>query len=231
MSRPTRHPGFTLLEVLAASAMVATLAATLFVSLHIAFRARRSAEAAVDSVRKTSLAIERIKTDLASAMVPVAQSATGRLTLGGPFTAVSGGGMAGSGSDSLSFYTTLADLSPTAGRCDVVEIEYLCLTASNTNEVQLVRRMTTNLLAPTAIEPPDEIICRGVRQFLLRYYDGAAWQDTWDSTAQNNALPTAVEVNIEWATDRDAAPLRVSRIVPIACGAAQASTGSTGGTP
>ena len=53
-------------------------------------------------------------------------------------------------------------------------------------------------------EPDEEaVICRNVRTFFVRYYDGQQMLETWDSTQLNNALPMAVEITLE--LDRPAA--------------------------
>jgi hypothetical protein len=58
----------------------------------------------------------------------------------------------------------------------------------------LVRRVTRNLLASTEALPDDEVLCRHVTEFTVRYYDGYQWAETWDSTQLGDTLPMAVEV-------------------------------------
>jgi hypothetical protein len=99
----------------------------------------------------------------------------------------------------------------------------------------LVRRITTNLLAPTTPDPQQEVICRGVRTFTLRFFDGTAWQDTWDSTTvgttQSNVLPQAVEVTIELEGERNQPGPKATRVVLIPCAIGPAPTAAaTGGT-
>ena len=53
-------------------------------------------------------------------------------------------------------------------------------------------------------DPAEEVICRGVQSFDLRYFDGVDWQDKWDSAAQGNVLPRAVEVTLELVPAVDA---------------------------
>jgi prepilin-type N-terminal cleavage/methylation domain-containing protein len=107
----------------------------------------------------------------------------------------------------------------------------------------LVRRITTGLpgqtqspAAPTAtLMPGDEVICRGVRSFNLRYCDGSAWQDSWDSDSMDSMLPTAVEVTLELERpDRDTVQVkRFTRVFLMSCSglwSAAATSGTTGGT-
>ena len=83
----------------------------------------------------------------------------------------------------------------------------------------LKRRKVKNLLSTTAVEPDEEIIARNIAGFDVKYYDGYAWQDAWDSTAQGNTLPWAVKVSLFMAspdTEDDSSQKRFSRIFMIA---------------
>ena len=60
-SRNAKSAAFTLLEMLVATAMVAVLAGSLYASLSIAFKARRSALAVVEPVRKVEIALAQGK--------------------------------------------------------------------------------------------------------------------------------------------------------------------------
>jgi len=89
----------------------------------------------------------------------------------------------------------------------------------------LLRRLTTNLLAPSTPVVHEHVLCRNVKLFSLRYYDGTVWQDNWDSSGQGNILPVAVEVTLEFALDPERAgdPERTSRqvhVYGIPCGQA-----------
>lgn len=234
--RPGIARGFTLLEMLAATAMVAVLAGSLYASLHIAFKARASALSSVETVRKCNLCMELIGEDLRSAMVPNG-------VLAGEFVGSGGADVSGAGADLLSFYAATADVEPAVGTGDVSQIAYTCEMASDTGGGEgllLVRRVTANLLAPRTAEPRQEVLCRGLRALWLRYYDGSAWQDNWDSTTQDNVLPQAVEVMIEWEPPPGAAGRLTSRVIPIPCGqgsdansssGASGASGASGGAP
>lgn len=225
--RAAKVRGFTLLEMLVATAMVAMLAGSLYASLHIAFKARQSALASVEGVRKASLSIDLIQADLQSAMIPNG-------VLAGAFVGSSSGGLLqGAAGDTLAFYAAAMDIEPGAdvGVGDIKKIEYSCEAASDAQDLVLVRRITTNLLAPTTLEPKEEVLCRGVRAFTVKYYDGSAWQDNWDSTVQNNVLPKAVEVTIEFKGAAGDADCQTSRVLLIPCGQNSDVSTSSGGTP
>jgi type II secretion system protein J len=207
--------GFTLLEVLAAMAMVATLAGALYASLSIAFRARNSATRSLEPVRKCATAVAMLRADL--------QSAVGcKGLLAGPMLGESQTALAGQAGDSLEFYAAVGEPRDTGVGGDIRKIEISCEQATETGDNILYRRVTSNLLASRAVDPQEQVICRGVRNFTLRYYDGTTWYDAWDSTAVGDVLPVAVEVTVELAgppgAPSDQAGYRMSSIVLIPCG-------------
>jgi type II secretion system protein J len=217
--------GFTLLELLAATAMVAVLAMAIGASLQIAFRGRATALAAVDSVRKSNWALEVMRADLQSAVRPNGE-------LSGSFVDNKGGqGMGGGGTD-LIFTTAFMDNQPLASTCDLKQVEYCCEQASDSSQLNLVRHVTYDLLAQVTPVPTDEIICRDVTSFITTYYDGNTWQNTWDSTstgAQSGYLPVAVQATIEFRgkdKDRQKGP-SVTQIMLVPCGVANTLTVSS----
>ena len=181
---------FTLLEMLVATAMTAVLAGSLYATLYVCFKARRTALSAVENVRKASLAVEFLGTDLRSAVVPNG-------ILAGLFLGASAVNSFGRDSDALSFYCTAAGSDDEEGRCDLRKVEFACQEVDGGEGMVLLRRVTANLLTTTVQDPLEEVLCRDVRSFGLRYFDGMEWLDDWDSSTQDNALPLAVEVALE----------------------------------
>ena len=227
----TAHPragrGFTLLEMLVALAMIAALAGALYASLKIAFRARDSATRCLEPVRKCSAAVALLKADLRSAAGPNG-------LLAGPMLGDSQTDPAGNETDSLEFYAAIGQAGDTGAGGDIRKVEFACEPAIDSGDNILVRRLTSNLLAANEVEPDTEVICRGVRSFTLRYYDGTTWYDSWDSTAMGDLLPMAVEVSVELANPpgapRDRAGYRMATIVPIPCGQVATDETATAGS-
>jgi len=217
-----RPAAFTLLELLVALAMAAIIAGSLYSALRIGFRARTSAEAAVEPIRTAEMATSVLRSDFECAV-----RATG--TLAGPFVGTDTTGDGGLAADAVSFYTLgnpadadfLASLAVTQGNqqgggggvkgamngttsnavpaeARKVEIGLVSYPGPNNSSEQcLVRRVTTNLLSQVAVDGDEEVLCRGVRAVNFRYFDGTTWQDSWDSTQINNNIPTAVEMIVE----------------------------------
>ncbi len=226
MGNRRRQPlGFTLLELLVATAMTAVLAGSLYATLHVAFGARRSALATVEQVRRAELAVELVRADLESAVVPNG-------ILAGPFLGEDATGASGRPSDGLVFYCTADGATQTEGTGDIRMVEFSCQPAEDGTGMVLCRRLTTNLLATKVQEPVEEVLCRGVRAFDLKYFDGMDWQDAWDSTSRDSTLPLAVEVTLELSGQEEAstegtaaeevggeeAVYKVVRVFQLACG-------------
>lgn len=232
--------GFTLIEMLLATAMVAVLAGSLYASLRIAFKARATAVAATRDVRRSNLAMDLVQADLQSAVVPNG-------ILAGSFIGCdSTESLIGSGTALLSFYATISPPEEQQPGGDLCKIDYVCqetptamhggwgpLADGDSSGMTLERQVTRNLLAPQTPEPTREVVCRGLRLVALRYFDGAEWHDTWDSTTVGNILPAAVEILIEWQASGDRGPSAspaTSRVVLLPCGQNGGSSSSSGGS-
>ena len=251
MNRTRARSGFTLLELILALSMVAMLALTLYAALMVTVRAKERAFAAVAPVRTTLLAADIVRQDLES-VLPCKQ------LLAGPFIGTSQGGadvldFYCLGSDVGWHAPPTEQEQPQQGRgggmgqgqglglglAPVTDAPWsdgprhvVLQLRTDLQPPSLVRSVTRNLLAPTQPTPEDEILCRNVKSFTLRYYDGSVWQDNWDSTTQGDVLPVAVEMTLEAVMDdakpgKPATTYKVMRVFPLAC--AQPAADSTGG--
>ena len=221
-----RGRGFTLLEMLLALTLISILAASLYASLSIGFRARRSADRVLREGATLQLALELLRSDLESALPP-------RGVLAGAFLA-DDETVNGDAADTLTFHTLRT--RPLSGDdvvgCDVHRIELLLVDDDEPGRGHnLVRRVSTNLLATRAAEGIDEVLCRDVRSLNLRYYDGLDWLDAWDSSTLEGELPLAIEVTLQVgpadATASDDAGPSLTRVflIPSVAGATAAGRG------
>ena len=187
----TRQKAFTLLELLAAMALMVVVAACLYSSLYTGFRARRSAAAAVEPTITVANAIELLKQDIYCAV-------SGDGVLAGSFLGMDSQDGKGGDNDSLSFYTThfYASGDKPYGGVGMVELVLYEDNDADGDCYRLVRYVNTNLLSPRTLEYDEQVLCRNVRSLNFRYFDGLNWLDEWDSTAQENALPQAVEISL-----------------------------------
>jgi type II secretion system protein J len=214
-----QRKAFTLLELLVAMTLMMVAASCLYTALYTGFRARRSATTAVEPTALAINAIELLKQDMYGVLAP-----TG--VLAGAFVGADSTGMKGVDADSLEFYTThiYADEDSPVGGLGRIELLLEEDTDEEREGYRLVRRVTTNLLAPRAVEPDEQILCRNVTSLNLRYFDGESWLDEWDSTVDSNSLPRAVEIDIEIAHEvkggvEESGQRRLVQSFGIPCGA------------
>lgn len=226
--------GFTLLEVVLSMMVMALLALSLYTALQIGTRARQTSSRLVTPMRATAVAMDLAKQDLESILPP-----TG--VLAGAFLGYhkTGAGSVGGGSgdlDEIEFYTVGSD-----GWWDdrdfsegIRRVQLLVL--SDQTPGILVRRVTRNLLSQMQIDPEEEILCRNVRSFTLRYFDGASWLEDWDSTTLGDVLPMAIAMTIEIDSGQQLPngqpkPYRMTRIIPLACAKPADDSATGGATP
>ena len=77
------------------------------------------------------------------------------------------------------------------------QVTLAVLTLRDSGQRVLVRRVQGNLLSPVLLDPDDEVLCRNVGSFNLRFIDGTLWWDSWDSALESDEVPVAVEVTLE----------------------------------
>jgi len=237
-----QYKAFTLLELLVAMTLMVVTAACLYTALYVGFRAKRSALSAVEPTLLAINAIELIKQDTYGVLPPGG-------TLAGAFLGTDTRGINGVDADSLEFYTTHIyangdNLVGGLGKIELVLEEDTDEYADyDRNSYRLMRKVTTNLLSPKAVDSDEQVLCRNVMSLNLRYFDGEdGWLDEWDSTADANSLPLAMEINIQVlhnGTSSAAAPQtrRLIQSFVIPCGGVvqaesesqNGGTGSSGG--
>jgi general secretion pathway protein J len=214
----TRHrSAFTLIELVVALLMVAILAGAMYASLRIAFRAQASAEAAVEPARTADLAMEMLREDIQNAFPPsTTETQINKVFYGNDATDARG-----ANSDTLEFCSTADAREHASANGELKHILLHVDAPANSTDHILTRSVSRNLLALNS-EPTvdDEVICRGVGGFNLRFYDGTAWQDSWNSDTSTLPLPLAVEVTLQ--LDRPGGngllrSIKYVRVFPLAC--------------
>lgn len=194
---PRFGAAFTLLELLVAMTLMVVTAACLYTALYTGLRAKRSASLAIEPTVIAANAIELIKQDVCG-VVPLGG------TLAGTFLGTDARGRSGVDTDSLEFHTTRIYTSgdQLVGGLGKIELALEQDTDEDARydrqSYRLIRKVTTNLLSPKAVDAQEQVLCRNVKSLSLRYYDEEdGWTDEWDSTADANSLPVALQIDIQ----------------------------------
>ena len=214
--------GFTLIELVLALAISAAIAASLYASMRAVFTAKASAEAAVEPARTAELAMEFMRNDLQNAMLST-QAVASNQALASSFEGTSGS------PDDLIFFTTADSLNHPNANGEIKQVE-LTVATQNGDRV-LLRRCIRNLLSQIQATPDEEVLCRGVTGLHFQYYTGQEWVDSWDSTQEQNLMPSAVQVTLELerpGAGRQMQKIRFARVFPISCSTVSAANPASG---
>jgi hypothetical protein len=241
------------MELMVAMAVSALLAGGLYMSLRTAFGLQKASTDSLDASRTAALAMDLLSNDLQNTMQAAgagvaaststvtatttagATATTPPLSMIGNFEGNANSDERGNPASDLTFYSNTFAPDHVDGNGEVKCVQLAVETRPNGEHV-LVRRVAGNLLNPNTVSASQtsvypvglitdtETICRNVAGFGLRYYNGSSWVETWDSTALDNTVPTAVEVTLllqrPGSDPNQSKPLTFVRVFPIAVSAA-----------
>ncbi len=191
-NRCSRH-GFTLLEVIVAVVMVSILIGALYSAFFGAVRLREKTYAAIEADLPKSYAISLIKQDIQN-MIGPAGILAGTM-LGGPDENMD------ENYDFLEFFTASGLTSRFEPWGDIQKVEYAAMKPVWSGDEEgnvLVRKTTRNLLATTAEDPDVQILLKRLQSLQVAFYDGQNWYDSWDSTSNDDELPVALRVRMNF---------------------------------
>ena len=198
--------------------MTAILTAALFTAFSIAFRARGQVRALGAGPAQFAVAVGVIERDLENALPRPASASTFDVSFdtGGGTFSLNGSLATGStlanvldgNATSLQFYALCTD--PASGGELLSEgiRRITLLTQDDGDTLSLVRRVERNLLADSAVVPPDETLVTGLSEIGFRYFDGQSWSSS--TTTLSGEHPAAVEITLAQGEDRLVA------VVPVA---------------
>lgn len=190
--------GFTLLELLLATAIGAVVLLAINATFFAALRLHDTTHARVDEDLVVQRALGIIRKDLAGILVPgnaqsTANQFRGQLT-SDSFTlnAIDSTGER----VSPDIYTNSGVVDGWTSYADVQTVAfYLTPATDGTPTKNLVRVVTRNLLPAAEQVTDDQVLLGGVVSAGMSFFDGENWLDTWDSTA-TNSLPTAIKFSL-----------------------------------
>jgi type II secretion system protein J len=186
---------FTLIEITLALAVSAIVLAAIGGVFYSAVRLRERTMAMVDEAAPLQQTISLLRRDLKGAVLP------GGVMAGAMQSGVVSGNL--SQLDGIEIYTTTGIINDAGPWGDLQKVTYQLqdpTTGPRTGGRDLIRSVTRNLLSTVAEEADDQWLMGNVQDLQFAYFDGTAWNDTWDSTTGQTNLPTAVRVRLQlWA--------------------------------
>ena len=183
----------------------------LFTALHL----RDATVDMVDAASPVDSAVTFLKRDLQCCVTPT--NGTTKVLSGG-FRV---GNITSTGvSDpvAIEMFTATGALSDSQPWGDIQRVTYELKNSTDPSASgkDLYRSVFRNLLAVSTPTADDQLMLSGVTSMKFSCYDGAQWQDTWDTTsttAVNTNLPVAVRVDIQMAGNPSGQPIEI--VVPI----------------
>lgn len=210
---------FTLVELLAALAIVVVLIAALLFAFHSALMFREHADAAATADIPVQHGLADMERDISCVVPPD----------GGLSSVFLGQTVQDKDTRADTLELCTASNSPRSGvfGSDIIEVVYQLEASADGQSQNFVRSVYRNLLAPQTEEPEDTILMRNARSLQFSYFDGTDWVDSWDASQQDNAVPQAIHMRLELGTANQTEKL-VELTVPILAQGPQQQTG--GGT-
>ncbi|HTZ19322.1 MAG TPA: type II secretion system protein GspJ, partial [Opitutaceae bacterium] len=223
--------GFTLLEILIATAVSAIVLVAISTVFYGALRLRTTTTDHIEDDLTLQRTLGLVRNDLAGLMLP------GGTLSGALQTTPSSTLQSDTAGERISpdFYTDSGKVDGWNPYSEVQMVTYYLAAATDgSNSRTLVRSVMRNLLPAQDATPDDQLLLPGVTSADFLFYDGTEWTDTWDSTV-TSTLPTAVKFRLQLASQSaNASPIEL--VVPVfvttttsAAAAATTST-ATGGT-
>lgn len=207
--------GFTLLELLIATAVGAVVLLVIQTVFFGALRLHTTTHARIDADLELGRALGVVRRDFAGLVIP--------------------GGVLAGHLQTTAFSSSLSDsigervgpeLSTSAGRidgwspfADVQRVAYFLASSAtdgNARAKDLVREVKRNLLPVQDEVGESQVLLHGVSEATIEFFDGAEWIDTWDSEA-TSTLPTALKLRLVLARADDGEPAGepIELIVPV----------------
>lgn len=212
---PARRRGFTLLELIIATAVGAVVLVVIQTTFFSALRLHTTTHARVAEDQTVQRAVGIIRRDLAGIVLPGGTNGMARDLSTSAATLVL--------ADNLGERVT-PDIYTSSGRIDgwtpfgdLQAVAYFLAPPEQGGRGRnLVRAVTRNLLPVQEAVPEGQAILGDVDTAVVSFYDGNGWTENWDS-AESQTLPTAIRLSIArispGGTQGASAPIEI--VVPV----------------
>lgn len=205
--------GFTLLELLIATAIGATVLVVINTTFFSALRLSQTTHASIETDRMLNRALGTLRRDLAGLMLP------GGVLSGELQTTAFSSLVQDTAGERVSpdFYTSTGRIDGWSPFSDVQKVAYfLAPSEDGGNSHALVRAVTRNLLPAQSTYAEEQVLLPGVASAAVSFFDGSAWTQEWDSSV-TATLPAAIKFSILLAnrTPGQPDPEPIEILVPI----------------
>ncbi len=208
---------FTLIEMVLAIGVAAIVLVAVNAVLFASLRLRDATADAVDAATPVDQAVTFIRRDLECVVTPT--NGTTKV-LSGDFRA---GNVSSPGVPepvAIEMFTATGALGASAPWADIQRVTYELKEPIERDAVgkDLYRSVARNLLSLTTPDVQDQLMLSGVQDIKFTCFDGAQWQETWDTTGVTSTetnLPLAVRVDIQMAGNNAASIAPIELVVPI----------------
>ena len=191
-SHRSQRSGFTLLELLIATAVGAVVLIVIQTTFFGALRLHNTTHERIDSDLVLHRSLSIIRRDFSGLMMPGGTLAGQLQTTN--FSSLNEGSYGERVTPDI--YTNSGKIDGWNPFSDVQMVAYYLAGAAGDNEGKdLVRVVTRNLLPVQDSVPEEQILLHGVDSATLAFYDGSGWIDSWDST-ETSMLPRALKLSI-----------------------------------
>jgi type II secretion system protein J len=209
-----RH-AFTLIEMILAIGVAAIVLIAVNAVLFTALRLHQATADMVDAASPIDQTVTFLRRDLQCAVTPT--NGTSKV-LSGDFRVGNVTSLGVAQPVAIEMFTATGALNASTPWADIQRVTYGLKPPADRSATgqDLVRSVARNLLTVTTPEVDDQVMLSGVASIKFSCYDGAQWQDTWDTTGAtsvNTNLPLAVRVDIQMSGNNNAQPVEL--VVPI----------------
>ncbi len=212
-----RASGFTLIEMVLAIGVAAMVLIAVNTALFASLRLRDATQNLVDAATPLDQALTVIRRDLQCVVTPT--NGTSKI-LSGSFRAGNINSPGVSEPVAIEMFTATGALNASVPWADIQRVTYELKPPADRDAVgrDLYRSVVRNLLSFTTPEVQDQFLLSGVQDIKFSCFDGAQWQETWDTTGATSTytnLPLAVRVDILMAGENRADAQPIELVVPI----------------
>ena len=221
ISRRAHARGFTLLELLLATAIGAIVLLVINATFFSALRLHNATHEKIADDLMVQRVLGIVRKDLAGIMLPPNPQATTAKLSGQLTTDVSSTNDLDGSSERVTpdIYTNSGKIDGWTPFSDAQMVSYYLSPAPDGAPTKsLVRVVTRNLLPASDPTTEDQTLLTGVSAAGISYFDGENWLDTWDTTT-SSTLPSAIKFSLVLAP-RDGTTARadlspIELIVPV----------------